>query len=274
MVAGKQAVYLGITEYYQSQVAKSQKLFGEALSRLQHSIKAFTVAESRFSKKGLYTHWIVKVQKAFDETKKDNDFIYHEDVSNVKDLPLIDKAALAKPIPPGERLSTNFKDMFGSCAQTSNVNASLAANDMTKTSDVNREMEKLSRTMTRETTTIREEDSLVAIQRNKAKRMLDQEQKSDIQLQFQERCMSMTSEKVPKLMRLNHTILLSKSEHELAAKAPSANDLESSSTVSQLRGIMEAVEANKAEQTILAKDGSIPFFVLAQDCTSYEFSKK
>uniref|UniRef100_T1JEE2 BRO1 domain-containing protein n=1 Tax=Strigamia maritima TaxID=126957 RepID=T1JEE2_STRMM len=351
VVAGKQAAYHGIAEYYQSQVAKSQKSVGEELSRLQHSIDLLRAAESRSSTIGLYKEWIGKAQRAFDETKKDNDFIYHEVVPDVKTLTPIGKAALAKPIPLGERLSTNFKDMFDALVPVP-IHQALAAYDVRKTAIVNGEIAKLRentqtmngvlaslnlpaaledtsgdtlpQSLKDKARTIRDKGGLVAIekliqelpdllQRNKeildeAERMLNDEQESDVQLrsQFKDSWTRVTSEKLTEPMRLNatkyrtiinnamqadtfvrdkfsghrhHITLLSKPEHELEAAVPSANPskaLKSSSTVSQLRGMMETVETIKAERdaveaelknvsfdlksiflNMLAKDGSI-----------------
>jgi len=55
---------------------------------------------------------INRAQKALTDSKKDNDFIYHERVPDAKSLPAIGKAPLAKPLPIPERMSQSFKGKF------------------------------------------------------------------------------------------------------------------------------------------------------------------
>lgn len=43
------------------------------------------------------------------EAKKDNDFIYHERIPDVKNLEPIPKALIAKPTPLPSKLLDNFK---------------------------------------------------------------------------------------------------------------------------------------------------------------------
>lgn len=45
------------------------------------------------------------------EAKKDNDFIYHERIPDVKHLEPVTKAAIAKPTPVPAKLSAKFKGM-------------------------------------------------------------------------------------------------------------------------------------------------------------------
>lgn len=46
------------------------------------------------------------------EAKKDNDFIYHERIPDVKNLEPISKAVLAKPTPLPTKFSSKFKGIF------------------------------------------------------------------------------------------------------------------------------------------------------------------
>jgi programmed cell death 6-interacting protein len=50
-----------------------------------------------------------KAQKALAEAQKDNDFIYHERVPDVKNLDPVGKAPLAKTLAIPERLGASFK---------------------------------------------------------------------------------------------------------------------------------------------------------------------
>ena len=50
-----------------------------------------------------------KIQRELDAAQKDNDFIYHDKVPDVKALPSLSKAAVAKPLPIPEKFSTNFQ---------------------------------------------------------------------------------------------------------------------------------------------------------------------
>lgn len=49
-----------------------------------------------------------KIQRELEAAQKDNDFIYHDKVPDVKTLPALGKLAVAKPLPIPEKFSTNF----------------------------------------------------------------------------------------------------------------------------------------------------------------------
>jgi programmed cell death 6-interacting protein len=57
----------------------------------------------------MFADIVARAEKALAESKKDNDFIYHERVPDVNMLTPISKASLAKVIQPQEKLSSNFK---------------------------------------------------------------------------------------------------------------------------------------------------------------------
>jgi programmed cell death 6-interacting protein len=46
------------------------------------------------------------------EAKKDNDFIYHERIPDVKHLELISKVAITKPSPIPSKFSSKFKGIY------------------------------------------------------------------------------------------------------------------------------------------------------------------
>ena len=57
--------------------------------------------------------WSEKINRAHSEAKKDNDFIYHEQVPQPSALQAIGRAALAKSVPLGPGpVTSNFKDIF------------------------------------------------------------------------------------------------------------------------------------------------------------------
>lgn len=61
------------------------------------------------SAKNLYQDYLTKATRALADAEKDNDFIYHEAVPDVKKLNAIAKAPVAKPTPLPSRLSSNFQ---------------------------------------------------------------------------------------------------------------------------------------------------------------------
>lgn len=77
-----------------------------------------------------------KIQRNLTEAKKDNDFIYHERIPDIKSLEPVGKISLAKIIPLGEKLGNNFKDLFGSLVPVA-VHQALATYDVRKSEIVN-----------------------------------------------------------------------------------------------------------------------------------------
>lgn len=63
------------------------------------------------SAKNLFQDYLTKAQRALTEAQKDNDFIYHERVPDLKTLNPIPRAAIAKPTSMPNRLSANFQGM-------------------------------------------------------------------------------------------------------------------------------------------------------------------
>ena len=50
-----------------------------------------------------------RIQRELESAEKDNNFIYHDKIPDVKALPGLTKAAVAKPLPIPDKLSTNFQ---------------------------------------------------------------------------------------------------------------------------------------------------------------------
>lgn len=90
----------------------------------------------------MFVEYATKIQRNLTEAKKNNDFIYHERVPDVKSLPPLGKAMLAKQLPLPERFSANFKDLFDRLCPVA-VHQALAAFDVRKGDIVNTEINKL-----------------------------------------------------------------------------------------------------------------------------------
>lgn len=110
-VIGKQQIFQGLAEFYQSLVCKASKDIGEEIARLQAAI-SYIKAGQQSSAKNLYQDYLAKAQRALIEAEKDNNFIYHEAVPDIKTLNPISKAAVAKPTPLPSRLSSNFQGWY------------------------------------------------------------------------------------------------------------------------------------------------------------------
>ena len=54
-----------------------------------------------------------KIQRELDAAQKDNDFIYHDKIPDIKTLPPPGKTAVAKPLPVPEKFSTSFQGLLG-----------------------------------------------------------------------------------------------------------------------------------------------------------------
>lgn len=138
-VTGKQLAYHAIAQYYQSRVCNGKKAIGEEIARLQDAIENFKAAQQRISEATAYQDYVNRAQKALTEAQKDNDFIYHERVPDVKILDPVGKAPLAKTLPIPERLGASFKDLFEGLTPVV-VHQAMAAWDVRKTEIINVEV--------------------------------------------------------------------------------------------------------------------------------------
>uniref|UniRef100_A0A915INI9 BRO1 domain-containing protein n=1 Tax=Romanomermis culicivorax TaxID=13658 RepID=A0A915INI9_ROMCU len=116
IVNGKNLAFMALSHYHQSLVDKDSHATANELARLGHANACMQQAQQHFASVHLdiLKHESPIITKAYESAKKDNDFIYHERVPDVKQLPAIQKAVLAKPQPPilGQHMSRNFKDLF------------------------------------------------------------------------------------------------------------------------------------------------------------------
>ena len=79
---------------------------------LQHSMELMSAAESRAGGEFLHQREKMRVADALKSAKKDNDFIYHAIVPDIKSLPTTGKAVVAKPIPIAVPMSSKFTGML------------------------------------------------------------------------------------------------------------------------------------------------------------------
>lgn len=75
-------------------------------------MELFKAAQQRSNKPSLFQDYANRAQRNLTEVKKDNDFIYHERVPDVKALEPIGKASVAKLLPLPEVFSSNFKGLL------------------------------------------------------------------------------------------------------------------------------------------------------------------
>lgn len=141
-VSSKQAAFQAIAEYHQSAVCKAKKDVGEELARLQHALELIKTAETRGGYVFSFKDYINRITRAHEEARKDNDFIYHARIPDVKNLTPIGKATLAKPLPVPDRFNPSNPDLFGALLPVQVQNA-LHAFDVRKTELINGEIAKL-----------------------------------------------------------------------------------------------------------------------------------
>ncbi|XP_037239957.1 programmed cell death 6-interacting protein isoform X2 [Falco biarmicus] len=112
VLAAKHCIMQANAEYHQSILAKQQKKFGEEIGRLQHAADLVKTVASRYDEYINVKDLVDKINRALTAAKKDNDFIYHDRVPDLKDLESIGKASLVKSTPVVVPLSQKFTDLF------------------------------------------------------------------------------------------------------------------------------------------------------------------
>ncbi|KAI5698642.1 hypothetical protein M8J75_009827 [Diaphorina citri] len=141
-VSGKQAALHAQTHYYQALVCKQNKEVGQEIARLTCAMELFREAQSRSGRPQLCEDIMNKAQRNLTEAQKDNDFIYHERIPDVKSLEPVGKAALAKPLPLPTRFSTKPADLFEFLVPMV-IHQSMAGFEQKKSDIVNGEIAKL-----------------------------------------------------------------------------------------------------------------------------------
>ncbi|ETE60425.1 Programmed cell death 6-interacting protein [Ophiophagus hannah] len=112
LLAAKHCIMQAHAEYHQSVLAKQQKKFGEEIARLQHAADLVKTVTSRYDEYINVKDLSDKINRALTAAKKDNDFIYHDRVPDLKDLEPIGKVSLVKATPITIPLSQKFTDLF------------------------------------------------------------------------------------------------------------------------------------------------------------------
>ncbi|KAB0378677.1 hypothetical protein FD755_010255 [Muntiacus reevesi] len=148
VLAAKHCIMQAYAEYHQSILAKQQKKFGEEIARLQHAAELIKTVASRYDEYVNVKEFSDKINRALTAAKKDNDFIYHDRVPDLKDLDPIGKATLVKSTPVNVPISQKFTDLFEKMVPVS-VQQSLAAYNQRKADLVNRSIAQM-----REATTL------------------------------------------------------------------------------------------------------------------------
>ncbi|KAL6099845.1 pdcd6ip [Pungitius sinensis] len=112
VLAAKHTIMQANAELHQSMVSKQKKHFGEEIARLQRSAELVKTVASGYDEYVSVKDLSEKINRALTAAKKDNDFIYHDRVPEIKDLEPIGKAALVKATTITPPLSQKFADLF------------------------------------------------------------------------------------------------------------------------------------------------------------------
>uniref|UniRef100_A0A8C0EUK3 BRO1 domain-containing protein n=1 Tax=Bubo bubo TaxID=30461 RepID=A0A8C0EUK3_BUBBB len=137
VLAAKHCIMQANAEYHQSILAKQQKKFGEEIGRLQHAADLVKTVASRYDEYINVKDLVDKINRALTAAKKDNDFIYHDRVPDLKDLESVGKASLVKSTPVVVPLSQKFTDLFEKMVPLQ-VQQSLSVYNQRKADQVNR----------------------------------------------------------------------------------------------------------------------------------------
>ncbi|XP_064594708.1 programmed cell death 6-interacting protein-like isoform X2 [Liolophura sinensis] len=111
-VVMKQAAFHGLSEYYQSCVCKQSKSYGEEIARLKHAKELMQAAQNRGGNTFCFKTDIARIERCLEDAVKDNNFIYHDKIPDVKSLNPVGKAPVAKALPLNSTMSERFTDLF------------------------------------------------------------------------------------------------------------------------------------------------------------------
>ncbi|XP_068188862.1 programmed cell death 6-interacting protein isoform X2 [Antennarius striatus] len=112
VLAAKHCIMQANAELHQSAVAQKKKCYGEEIARLQHSAELVKKVASHYDEYVSVKDLSDKINRLLAAAKKDNDFIYHDRVPEIKDLDHIGKAAVVKATTMKNPLSQKFTDLF------------------------------------------------------------------------------------------------------------------------------------------------------------------
>ncbi|KAM9340431.1 programmed cell death 6-interacting protein isoform 1-T1 [Symphorus nematophorus] len=137
VLAAKHCIMQANAELHQSVLAKQKKRFGEEIARLQHAAELVKTVASRYDEYVSVKDLSDKINRALTAAKKDNDFIYHDRVPEIKDLEHIAKAALVRATTITPPLSQKFTDLFEKMVPMA-VQQSMSIYNQRKVETVNR----------------------------------------------------------------------------------------------------------------------------------------
>ncbi|XP_037119708.1 programmed cell death 6-interacting protein isoform X1 [Syngnathus acus] len=137
VLAAKHCIMQANAELHQSVLAKHKKLFGEEIARLQRAAELVKTVASRYDEYVSVRELTEKINRSLAAAKKDNDFIYHDRVPELKDLEPIGKATLVKATAITPPLSQKFSDFFVKMVPTA-VQQSMSVYSQRKSDTVNR----------------------------------------------------------------------------------------------------------------------------------------
>ncbi|XP_038221651.1 programmed cell death 6-interacting protein-like [Zerene cesonia] len=101
-ISTKQAIFRGLTQYYQAQVCRANKSVGEEIARLQVASAELRAAPSGAGG-GRVGDVAARAARQLAAAQRDNDFIYHERVPEPRALDPVPRAPVAKPLAPPPR---------------------------------------------------------------------------------------------------------------------------------------------------------------------------
>ncbi|XP_076157526.1 programmed cell death 6-interacting protein isoform X2 [Alosa pseudoharengus] len=137
VLAAKHCMMQATAELHQAALANQKKRFGEEIARLQHATELVKTVASRYDEYVNVKDLSERVNRALTAAKKDNDFIYHDRVPELKDLEHIGKATLVKATAIQNPLSQKFSDLFEKMVPMA-VQQSVSVSNQRKAETVNR----------------------------------------------------------------------------------------------------------------------------------------
>ncbi|XP_012691536.1 programmed cell death 6-interacting protein isoform X2 [Clupea harengus] len=137
VLAAKHCMMQATAELHQAALADQKKRFGEEIARLQHAAELVKTVASRYDEYVNVKDLSERVNRALTAAKKDNDFIYHDRVPELKDVEHIGKATLVKATAIQNPLSQKFSDLFEKMVPMA-VQQSVSVSNQRKADTVNR----------------------------------------------------------------------------------------------------------------------------------------
>ncbi|OWR42499.1 putative programmed cell death 6-interacting protein [Danaus plexippus plexippus] len=134
----KQSIFRGLANYYQAQVCRANKSFGEEIARLKVAVELL-----RAGREGSPAAEVgVKAARQLAAAERDNDFIYHERVPEARALEPVSRAPVASALPPQERWSPGRQDLFEKLVPLA-VHQALQATDARRADQIGAEINAL-----------------------------------------------------------------------------------------------------------------------------------